>query len=177
MLTSRARELLCGAPGAFATAASRRVEDVLSDMSALSLHAGVAATGGGGGLGGRLGWAFARQRDAAACTAAHASAAAVRASQPGYAEAMRVRQLLPTWARRADIAASIRTRPVTIVSGETGSGKSTQVPQFILDDAVMGPTARIIVTQVIVTRFVCACLCVCLNKRKPCSRAASVPFR
>lgn len=29
----------------------------------------------------------------------------------------------------------------------TGCGKTTQVPQFILDDPEMGPTCRIIVTQ------------------------------
>ena len=34
---------------------------------------------------------------------------------------------------------------VLIVAGETGSGKTTQVPQFILDGAV--GTASIVVTQ------------------------------
>jgi len=39
---------------------------------------------------------------------------------------------------------------VVIVSGETGSGKTTQVPQFILEDAIAsgrGTRTRIICTQ------------------------------
>ncbi len=40
---------------------------------------------------------------------------------------------LPVSARRADIAAAIRDHQVVIVSGETGSGKTTQLPKILLD--------------------------------------------
>lgn len=40
---------------------------------------------------------------------------------------------LPVSARRADIAAAIRDNQVVIVSGETGSGKTTQIPKILLD--------------------------------------------
>jgi len=39
---------------------------------------------------------------------------------------------LPVSARRDDIAAAIRANPVVIVCGETGSGKTTQLPKIAL---------------------------------------------
>ncbi|WP_345373126.1 ATP-dependent RNA helicase HrpA [Promicromonospora umidemergens] len=40
---------------------------------------------------------------------------------------------LPVSARRADISAAIRDNQVVIVAGETGSGKTTQIPKIALD--------------------------------------------
>ena len=40
---------------------------------------------------------------------------------------------LPVSGRRADIAAAIRDHQVVIVAGETGSGKTTQLPKILLD--------------------------------------------
>ncbi len=40
---------------------------------------------------------------------------------------------LPVSARRAEIAAAIRDHQVVVVSGETGSGKTTQLPKILLD--------------------------------------------
>ncbi len=40
---------------------------------------------------------------------------------------------LPVSERKADIAAAIRDHPVVIVCGETGSGKTTQLPKICLD--------------------------------------------
>ncbi|MBV9890508.1 MAG: ATP-dependent RNA helicase HrpA [Rhizobacter sp.] len=41
-------------------------------------------------------------------------------------------EALPVSARRAEIAAAMRDHPVIIVSGETGSGKTTQLPKIAL---------------------------------------------
>src|SRR6185295_18430657 len=41
-------------------------------------------------------------------------------------------EALPVSARRDEIAAAMRAHPVTIVSGETGSGKTTQLPKIAL---------------------------------------------
>ena len=51
---------------------------------------------------------------------------------------------LPVSRQRDTITKAILDSPITIVCGETGSGKSTQVPQFILDS---DPNANIICAQ------------------------------
>ena len=47
---------------------------------------------------------------------------------------MKVRQQLPAWSERHTILNAINSNQVVVISGMTGCGKSTQVPQFILDD-------------------------------------------
>ncbi|CAH2350524.1 putative ATP-dependent RNA helicase [[Candida] railenensis] len=44
------------------------------------------------------------------------------------------RKKLPAWQKAKDLVSVINGNRVTIVTGETGSGKSTQIVQFILDD-------------------------------------------
>lgn len=56
-----------------------------------------------------------------------------------------VRQKLPIWPRAADIRKRLLDNNVLILTAETGSGKSTQVPQFLL--ASPWCTGRIAVTQ------------------------------
>ena len=41
--------------------------------------------------------------------------------------------VLPICAVREEIATAIRTHPVIVVCGETGSGKSTQLPKICLE--------------------------------------------
>ena len=55
--------------------------------------------------------------------------AARRASVP----AIHYPEELPVSARRADLAAALRDHPVVIVAGETGSGKTTQLPKICLE--------------------------------------------
>jgi ATP-dependent helicase HrpA len=53
---------------------------------------------------------------------------------------------LPITDRKDEILAAIKAHPVVIISGETGSGKSTQLPKICLE-AGLGHDARIGVTQ------------------------------
>ena len=55
-----------------------------------------------------------------------------------------LRSKLPAFARQAEIVETVAANPVTIIQGDTGCGKSTQCPQFLLD---ANPHASIVVTQ------------------------------
>ncbi|KAH8363289.1 hypothetical protein KR084_007780 [Drosophila pseudotakahashii] len=55
---------------------------------------------------------------------------------------------LPIYAKREEILAAINANPVVILKGETGCGKTTQVPQYILDEGFKsGQYCNIVVTQ------------------------------
>ncbi|RVW03536.1 ATP-dependent RNA helicase HrpA [Rhodococcus spongiicola] len=64
-----------------------------------------------------------------AIASAHARLAARRDSVP----AIEYPQTLPVSARRDDIAAAIESHQVVVVAGETGSGKTTQIPKICLE--------------------------------------------
>lgn len=58
------------------------------------------------------------------------------------------RASLPIYEYRADILNAINSNQVVVISGETGSGKTTQVPQYILEQyAAEQKPCRIICTQ------------------------------
>ena len=62
----------------------------------------------------------------------------------------KVRRSLPCGARRDTILDAINNHSVVVISGETGCGKTTQIPQFILEHAVqsgVGGSCQIICTQ------------------------------
>jgi ATP-dependent RNA helicase DHX57 len=73
-----------------------------------------------------------------------------RQSLPAQQRMLAVRQALPAWKLRESIVRAVECNQVVIISGETGSGKSTQSVQFILDDLIgkkLGEAANIICTQ------------------------------
>ncbi|KAK8730414.1 hypothetical protein OTU49_007995 [Cherax quadricarinatus] len=60
------------------------------------------------------------------------------------------RTQLPVYKMKQDIMAAIYENPVTIIRGNTGCGKTTQVCQFILDDYIQsgsGAYCNIVITQ------------------------------
>ncbi|KAE8318094.1 P-loop containing nucleoside triphosphate hydrolase protein [Aspergillus transmontanensis] len=73
-----------------------------------------------------------------------------RQSTPAQQDMTRKRESLPAWNIQDAIVRAVNSHQVTIISGETGSGKSTQSVQFILDDMIrrdLGGIANIICTQ------------------------------
>lgn len=55
---------------------------------------------------------------------------------------------LPIIKHKDEIVNGIKNNRVLIISGDTGCGKSTQVPQMILDDDTFGPNSYVICCQV-----------------------------
>ncbi|KAL4226527.1 ATP-dependent DNA/RNA helicase dhx36 [Mactra antiquata] len=67
-----------------------------------------------------------------------------------YLDMMKFRKKLPSYDHAQAITDLIASNQVVVLSGETGCGKTTQVPQFILDDYIkkkQGSQCRIICTQ------------------------------
>jgi ATP-dependent RNA helicase DHX57 len=71
-------------------------------------------------------------------------------SSPAQKKMLAARRSLPAWNLQERIVGAVNGHQVVIISGETGSGKSTQSVQFVLDDMIqrnLGGAANIICTQ------------------------------
>eukprot|EP00928_Gymnodinium_smaydae_P010064 TRINITY_DN1377_c0_g2_i1.p1 TRINITY_DN1377_c0_g2~~TRINITY_DN1377_c0_g2_i1.p1 ORF type:complete len:1082 (-),score=211.79 TRINITY_DN1377_c0_g2_i1:112-3357(-) len=66
----------------------------------------------------------------------------------GYTKLLPVRQRLPAFQMAPGIVEAIRSNQVVLVLGATGCGKTTQIPQMLLEDvAARGEECRILATQ------------------------------
>ncbi|MCJ1285704.1 hypothetical protein MMC26_005045 [Xylographa opegraphella] len=63
---------------------------------------------------------------------------ASKASSPLYDSMLKSRMTLPIWNFKSELLESIETHQVVIICGETGCGKSTQVPAYILESELSG---------------------------------------
>ena len=60
-----------------------------------------------------------------------------------YAELLQKREKLPAYQMRAEIVDAIARHQIVVISGDTGCGKTTQVPQLVLDAEILrGAGAR-----------------------------------
>uniref|UniRef100_UPI00398F87C7 ATP-dependent RNA helicase DHX29 n=1 Tax=Pristiophorus japonicus TaxID=55135 RepID=UPI00398F87C7 len=66
-----------------------------------------------------------------------------------FQKLLKDRQMLPVFQHKMQILETLRRHRVVVVAGETGSGKSTQIPQFLLEDLLSSETTKcnIICTQ------------------------------
>ncbi|XP_039422621.1 3'-5' RNA helicase YTHDC2-like isoform X4 [Corvus cornix cornix] len=66
----------------------------------------------------------------------------------GESEFDSFRQSLPVLEKQEEIVQTIKDNKIVLIIGETGSGKTTQIPQFILDDCYKnGAPCRVFCTQ------------------------------
>jgi ATP-dependent RNA helicase DHX29 len=71
-----------------------------------------------------------------------------RAASPAYQYMLQFRMALPIFAFRQDALATIYDNSVTILCGETGCGKSTQLPAYILEEQLaMGNYCKVLCTE------------------------------
>ncbi|KAA0176650.1 hypothetical protein FNF27_01931 [Cafeteria roenbergensis] len=83
-------------------------------------------------------------------TARKAEAAARAKGDRALASMRSSRAKLPIASFRDEVVRTVRENQVVVLRGETGCGKSTQVPQFLLEDAIeagAGGRTHIVVTQ------------------------------
>ena len=73
-------------------------------------------------------------------------AAAARERQSAHERILADRKLLPIFAFREQLLAAVAEHQVVVIVGETGSGKTTQIPQFLFE-AGYGAKGRIGCTQ------------------------------
>ncbi|KAG7562714.1 hypothetical protein FFLO_01874 [Filobasidium floriforme] len=72
----------------------------------------------------------------------------VRANSQAYKKMMEQRETLPIASFREEIVNTLKNNQVLVLSGETGCGKSTQLPSFILEDHLSrGLPCKIYVTE------------------------------
>jgi HrpA-like RNA helicase len=68
-----------------------------------------------------------------------------KAKAPDYEELQKLRKKLPIFHHKEELVNTIKCNQVVVVVGETGSGKSTQMPQYLLEMRVVdGP---VVITQ------------------------------
>ena len=71
-----------------------------------------------------------------------------KSSTPSYHGMLRARTTLPIWQYRHEILDAIEDHQVVIVCGQTGCGKSTQVPAYILENELSnGRSCKIYCTE------------------------------
>lgn len=89
-------------------------------------------------------------RDGSVDTALQSQLSSLHASLKYQESIGPVRESLPAYQARKTLLAAVEKHRVVLVAGETGCGKTTQVPQFLLDDAIQdgrGSVCSIVITQ------------------------------
>ncbi|KNC49585.1 DEAH box polypeptide 16 [Thecamonas trahens ATCC 50062] len=104
--------------------------------------------GGYKGKGGRKGKGRRKNPQAASAVYMDPASEAEAAQLAATAEELRtVRRSLPIFSGRKKLIKALRATQVAVVVGETGSGKSTQLPQYLFEAGMVNARSRVAITQ------------------------------
>ncbi|XP_075124871.1 ATP-dependent DNA/RNA helicase DHX36 [Leptodactylus fuscus] len=97
-----------------------------------------------------------------------------------YLDMQKFREKLPSYHMKEEIIKLIHGNQVTVISGETGCGKTTQVTQFILDDYInrgKGSACHIVCTQPRRISAISVAERVAAERAEPCGRGYSTGYQ
>ncbi|XP_071999076.1 ATP-dependent DNA/RNA helicase DHX36 isoform X2 [Engystomops pustulosus] len=97
-----------------------------------------------------------------------------------YLDMQRFREKLPSYNMKEEIIKMTQGNQVTVISGETGCGKTTQVTQFILDDYInrgKGSACHIVCTQPRRISAISVAERVAAERAEPCGRGQSTGYQ
>ncbi|XP_038057794.1 ATP-dependent DNA/RNA helicase DHX36-like [Patiria miniata] len=105
---------------------------------------------------------------------------AKQADNRQYKDMQEFRKKLPSYNMRHELLRLINENQVVVISGETGCGKTTQVPQFILDHHVergQGSTCRVVCTQPRRISAISVAERVACERAEPCGNGNSTGYQ
>ncbi|XP_023379781.1 ATP-dependent RNA helicase DHX36 [Pteropus vampyrus] len=97
-----------------------------------------------------------------------------------YIEMQHFREKLPSFGMQKELVNMIDNHQVTVISGETGCGKTTQVTQFILDNYIergKGSVCRIVCTQPRRISAISVAERVAAERAEPCGNGNSTGYQ
>lgn len=122
-------------------------EDVVKLLEASNISSFKAQKSSGGNDARGVGDVASAKKDQAFLRNSYIKAQMARLNHKDHAKIQKKRAMLPAHQHSAAVRSLVANNQIVLISGETGCGKTTQVPQFLFDDETIGSTCRMAITQ------------------------------